>query len=582
MRLPAFHHPRLINQYGFSLILVSVALTVAALIFVSFLPGRKAGDLNDKIATNTHKLDKVEEAMRNFMAANGRRPCPADGQYGLGTANFGIEAGTPGTCQGNSGSIPNAPLGPDAGTGNIVGGVIPTRALSLSDDFAFDEFGRFFTYVVDKRATAGGSGANACSALMGYPANDGKGGIKIESSNGVIPELDDVMYAYISHGPDGFGAFPMQGSTVAKRINSGSTDADQQVNAGVNSSFTYNTANWTNVKVKKSWTPTFDDMVWYRPDLKNTCCLGAKCVVSGGGGAQNTWVVDPGNNRIQKFNSSGSWLQTVPGSGCAGASPPACTAGSGNGQFSGPKKVAIDSSGNLWVIDNGNHRVEEFNSSGSFLLAFGGAGTGNGQFSTAGNGTQGIASDGSGNVWVADTGNSRVQEFNSSGSFLQIVGGPCGHSCGNGQFASDWDLAITGGGNVWVVDLGNSRVQEFNSSGSFITTFGSKGTGIGQFAASSPNGIAIDGSGNLWVTDLNNNRVEEFNSSGSYLSQFSVAVGSPGYISVDTGGNVWVTESFSNQVQEFNSSGSVIRTLGTGAAGVGNGQFSGAGGIAVH
>jgi hypothetical protein len=75
-------------------------------------------------------------------------------------------------------------------------------------------------------------------------------------------------------------------------------------------------------------------------------------------------------------------------------------------------------------------------------------GTGNGQFSTAGNGTHGITTDTSGNVWVADSGNNRVEEFNSSGSFVMTFGGPCGHSCANGQFNADWDLAIDGSGNV--------------------------------------------------------------------------------------------------------------------------------------
>ena len=86
------------------------------------------------------------------------------------------------------------------------------------------------------------------------------------------------MYAYISHGPDGYGAFPAQGSTVGGRINSGSTDTDEMTNAGVGAGFIYNTTNWTNVRVQKDATTTFDDIVWYRPDIKNTCCLGAICI----------------------------------------------------------------------------------------------------------------------------------------------------------------------------------------------------------------------------------------------------------------------------------------------------------------
>jgi hypothetical protein len=136
------------RQAGFSLIFVSILLTVAALVFVSVLPGQEAGDVNQKTANNTKKLERVEEAMRSFMAAKSRRPCPADGQYAENTANFGKEAAQPGNC---TGGTPAAPMGPDAGTGYVVAGTIPTRSLGLPDEYAYDEFGRRFTYVVDSR-----------------------------------------------------------------------------------------------------------------------------------------------------------------------------------------------------------------------------------------------------------------------------------------------------------------------------------------------------------------------------------------------------------------------------------------------
>jgi sugar lactone lactonase YvrE len=226
----------------------------------------------------------------------------------------------------------------------------------------------------------------------------------------------------------------------------------------------------------------------------------------------NLWVSDKSNNRIQKFNSSGSWLLTVPGSGCAGGSPPACATGSGNGQFSAPAGIATDSSGNVWVVDGNNSRVQEFNTSGSFLLKFGSNGTGNGQFS---NSNGGIAVDSSANVWVSDNANNRVEVFNSSGVF-QFTFGSSG--TGNGQFGGAWGIAIDGSGNAYVVDGTNTRVQKFNSSGSFLSKFGSSGSGNGQFSI--PRGIAIDSNGNIWVNDNGHSRTEEFNSSGSYLSQF--------------------------------------------------------------
>ena len=64
-------------------------------------PVGKRGDKNQKNIDNTRKLERVEEAMRSFMAFNGRRPCPAQGSYKPGDANFlGVEASIAGTCTG--------------------------------------------------------------------------------------------------------------------------------------------------------------------------------------------------------------------------------------------------------------------------------------------------------------------------------------------------------------------------------------------------------------------------------------------------------------------------------------------------
>ncbi|HUY92972.1 MAG TPA: hypothetical protein VMV10_29855, partial [Pirellulales bacterium] len=113
------------SEGGFSLIFMSIFLLAAAMLMVSVLP--EAGNDNAKTISDVQKLETVEEHMRSFMAFNGRRPCPADGQYpvlGPNTRYFGQEAGDPGVCQGNSAPTPNAPLGPDSST-YIVAGVIP-------------------------------------------------------------------------------------------------------------------------------------------------------------------------------------------------------------------------------------------------------------------------------------------------------------------------------------------------------------------------------------------------------------------------------------------------------------------------
>src|SRR5262245_55737573 len=86
------------------------------------------------------------------------------------------------------------------------------------------------------------------------------------------------------------------------------------------------------------------------------------------------------------------------------------TSGNANGQFNAPYDVAAAPSGNIWVADTGNDRIQEFTSSGTWLRTVGSRGGGNGQFWSP----QGIAVDPSGNVWVADSNNNRIEKFDAN------------------------------------------------------------------------------------------------------------------------------------------------------------------------
>jgi tripartite motif-containing protein 71 len=81
--------------------------------------------------------------------------------------------------------------------------------------------------------------------------------------------------------------------------------------------------------------------------------------------------------------------------------------GTGNGQFDRPTGVATDAAGNVYVADAGNNRIQKFSSTGAYLTQWGSEGSGNGQF----NGPIGMATDAAGNVYVADAANNRIQKF---------------------------------------------------------------------------------------------------------------------------------------------------------------------------
>ncbi len=118
--------------------------------------------------------------------------------------------------------------------------------------------------------------------------------------------------------------------------------------------------------------------------------------------AGNVYVADRNNDRIQKFDSSGSYLTQWGGPG------------SGDGQFDLPSGVAVDFAGNVYVADFNNNRVQKFDSSGTHITQWGTNGSGDGQFSAP----LGVAVDAAGNVYVADSGNDRIQKFDSSGVYL--------------------------------------------------------------------------------------------------------------------------------------------------------------------
>ncbi|HEY5046385.1 MAG TPA: hypothetical protein VII53_11080, partial [Solirubrobacteraceae bacterium] len=150
----------------------------------------------------------------------------------------------------------------------------------------------------------------------------------------------------------------------------------------------------------------------------------------------DVYVADSAGNEVQKFDAAGVFIlsfgggvdQTSGANVCTAASGHVCqpgTAGAGNGQFggsgSGPMSVAVDqASGDVYVTDVVNNRVEKFASSGGYLSQFNGSGTPAAGFSSP----NAIAVDPtSGAVYVVDAGNGVVDRFDSSGTYqCQITG----------------------------------------------------------------------------------------------------------------------------------------------------------------
>lgn len=115
----------------------------------------------------------------------------------------------------------------------------------------------------------------------------------------------------------------------------------------------------------------------------------------------NVFCADAGNNRIQKFDSSGTFLLSWG------------TLGSTTGKFSNPIDIALDSTGNVFVADQGNHRIQKFNNDGLFLGQWGSQGSGDGQFQSISS----ITING-GSLYAGDWDGQCVQEFLLDGTFV--------------------------------------------------------------------------------------------------------------------------------------------------------------------
>jgi glucose/arabinose dehydrogenase/DNA-binding beta-propeller fold protein YncE len=254
----------------------------------------------------------------------------------------------------------------------------------------------------------------------------------------------------------------------------------------------------------------------------------------------NVYVADTVNNRIQAFSSNGTFI-TAWGD-----------IGRNNGSFNQPEGIAVGQQGNVYVADTVNNRIQAFSSNGTFITAWGDIGRNNGLF----NQPEGIAVDSStGNVYVADTGNNRIQAFSSNGTFITAWGR---YGLVNGLFNQPEGIAVDSStGNVYVADTGNNRIQAFSSNGTFKHEFGDFGIINSTFRF--PEGIAVDSStGNVYVADTGNNRIQAFSSNGTFIIQWGKFgledFRFPEGIAVDSStGNVYVADTANHKIHNYAS-----------------------------
>lgn len=234
------------------------------------------------------------------------------------------------------------------------------------------------------------------------------------------------------------------------------------------------------------------------------------------------YVSDTNNHRVRRIAPNGI-ITSIAGKGVDGFSGdggPATEA-----MLDTPVGLALDNAGNLFIADTGNNRIRKLNLSTGIITTVAGNGYGNGGDGGAALAAglyspTSVAIDSAGNLYISDTGNHRVRKVTTSGIIDTIAGTGMPGFDGDGGAAKNAKVYSPGGleldiqGNLYIADQGNHRIRLIRPDGTISTFAGNGLTGlddeVGQATAvrlTGPAGVAVDQAGNLFIADTGNHRV---------------------------------------------------------------------------
>lgn len=301
----------------------------------------------------------------------------------------------------------------------------------------------------------------------------------------------------------------------------------------------------------------------------------------------NIYFADPDNQRIRKVTASTGHMSTVAGNGTYGFSGDGGAATSA--ELKNPDAVAVDSSGNVYIVDHTNSRIRKVTVSTGVITTVAGNGTtgysGDGGAATSAElyWPEGVAVDSSGNIYIADSFSNRVRKVTvSTGVITTVAGsGTAGYS-GDGSAATSAELnfptgvAVDSSGNIYIADIDNYVIRKVTASTGVISRVAGNGTagfsgdsGLAISAElSTPAGVAVDTSGNIYIGDYRNERIRKVTAStgnittvaGNGTEGFSGDGGAatsaelnyPESVAVDTSGNFYIGDYGNLRIRKVN------------------------------
>jgi serine/threonine protein kinase, bacterial len=280
-------------------------------------------------------------------------------------------------------------------------------------------------------------------------------------------------------------------------------------------------------------------------------------------------------------NGTNGNLTVLAGNGTDGFVDGSATAA----EFSGPEKIALDGSGNLYVADYSNNRIRKVSPAGD-VTTLAGSGTGGTADGTGANAQftqpRSVAVDAAGNVFVCDYNNEDIRKITPAGIVTTIAGqGFAGYQDGMGTsaaFDAPTGIVVDPSDNLFVTDLSNARIRKITSDGLVSTFAGDGGDGYSDGTGTAaefnlPKGIALDASGNLYITDSGGERIRKISPAGVVTTvagdgQDGSVDGpaakaefyDPGDIVVDNSGNLYVADVANDAIRKITAAG-VVSTI---------------------